>query len=344
MFRNEQGSATVMMQVTLDATTGAMAPAEVTDPITRNAYTPYGAVRGADNLTISKGWLNRIADGDTGLTYLGARYYDPLTSRFISPDPLMNPKDPRTLDAYIYANNNPISYSDPTGLYADEDEEMCGHYGCVGPTDAPNTVGAGLYGYGTPPPGGGTGSPGGPGGAVASPPLSTVLVDLTSGDDVDQSCLSQYCQLTGWPDAAIPVEGVWAVGYPREDPCGDHCLSRGQDLKQIRTGVNWALNPLLNLLMMMIAQESGGTCGWSDQEQMFVCGGASAGFFEGGTMYGGVYVTDEPLENLLNPDLQVFVDELQHEGNHGTQMAFLTPAGVFAVQVLSELVTSRGVV
>jgi len=115
MFGDEQGSAQVMMQVTLDAS-GAMLPASVTDPISRNAYTPYGAVRGVDNLSIDHGWLNKIADTDTGLTYLGARYYDPLTSRFISPDPLMNPMDPRTLDAFMYANNNPVLFSDPTGL------------------------------------------------------------------------------------------------------------------------------------------------------------------------------------------------------------------------------------
>jgi len=47
---------------------------------------------------------------------LGARYYDPLASRFISPDPLMNPADPKTLDAYMYSNNNPVMFSDATGL------------------------------------------------------------------------------------------------------------------------------------------------------------------------------------------------------------------------------------
>jgi RHS repeat-associated protein len=92
-------------------------PRRVTDRITRNAYTPYGAVRGADNLSISKGWLNQISDeASTGLVYLNARYYDTGTSRFVSPDPLMNPADPRTLDAFMYANNNPITYFDPTGL------------------------------------------------------------------------------------------------------------------------------------------------------------------------------------------------------------------------------------
>jgi len=47
---------------------------------------------------------------------LNARYYDPATARFISPDPLMDPTDPRTLDPYRYADNNPILYTDASGL------------------------------------------------------------------------------------------------------------------------------------------------------------------------------------------------------------------------------------
>src|SRR5690606_17257507 len=41
---------------------------------------------------------------------------DPATARFISPDPLMNPTDPRTLDPYRYADNNPVVFTDPGGL------------------------------------------------------------------------------------------------------------------------------------------------------------------------------------------------------------------------------------
>ncbi len=111
-----QGSATVMMGVTLDAS-GAMAPASLADPVARNAYTPYGAVRGADNLPTDHGWLNQVTDeASTGLVYLNARYYDPEASRFVSPDPLLKPMDPRTLDAYRYAENNPISYTDGNGM------------------------------------------------------------------------------------------------------------------------------------------------------------------------------------------------------------------------------------
>ncbi|MGC4173856.1 RHS repeat-associated core domain-containing protein [Demequina sp.] len=96
-----QGSA----QVTVD-------PTGVT---TSNAYTPYGVKRDGSTVASAHGWLNQIAD-PTGLTYLNARYYDPVLGRFISPDPLMNPADPRTLDPYRYADNNPIVYTDATGL------------------------------------------------------------------------------------------------------------------------------------------------------------------------------------------------------------------------------------
>ncbi|MFV2023007.1 RHS repeat-associated core domain-containing protein, partial [Micromonospora sp. LOL_023] len=46
----------------------------------------------------------------TGLTHIGARHYDPTQGRFISPDPLVNPDNPQTLNAYAYANNNPTTH------------------------------------------------------------------------------------------------------------------------------------------------------------------------------------------------------------------------------------------
>ena len=74
------------------------------------------------SLDLERGWLSQIADedptaGGTGLTYLNARYYDPVASRFITPDPPMNPSDPKTLDPYRYSENNPVFYSDASGLF-----------------------------------------------------------------------------------------------------------------------------------------------------------------------------------------------------------------------------------
>ncbi len=117
LFGDVQGSAQVSMPLVPDtgAATG-FAPADATHVPARDAYLPYGASRGGSDLEVDRGWLGQVEDSDTGLTYLNARYYDPALGRFLSPDPLMNPGDPRTLDPYRYADNNPIVYTDATGL------------------------------------------------------------------------------------------------------------------------------------------------------------------------------------------------------------------------------------
>ena len=55
-------------------------------------------------------------DNETGLYYLMARYYDPVTARFLSEDTFRgNNLDPLSLNLYTYCNNNPIIYVDPSG-------------------------------------------------------------------------------------------------------------------------------------------------------------------------------------------------------------------------------------
>ncbi|PJI95198.1 RHS repeat-associated protein [Luteimicrobium subarcticum] len=60
------------------------------------------------------GFLDKPTDA-TGLTQVGARYYDPAVGRFVSVDPIMNLGDPQQWAAYSYANNNPTTWTDPTG-------------------------------------------------------------------------------------------------------------------------------------------------------------------------------------------------------------------------------------
>ena len=61
--------------------------------------------------------MNKPVD-DTGLVAIGARYYDPDIARFVSVDPVMDLSDPQQWHGYAYANNNPLTYADPTGLKA----------------------------------------------------------------------------------------------------------------------------------------------------------------------------------------------------------------------------------
>ncbi|HTT90584.1 MAG TPA: RHS repeat-associated core domain-containing protein, partial [Acidimicrobiales bacterium] len=57
-------------------------------------------------------WAGQYQDPATGLYYMRARWYDPSTGEFLSVDPDFN----STLDAYGYADNNPVTNTDPSGL------------------------------------------------------------------------------------------------------------------------------------------------------------------------------------------------------------------------------------
>ncbi len=58
-------------------------------------------------------------DGTSNLYYLRARYMNPSTGTFISMDTYEGSiYDPDTLHKYLYANGNPVTYSDPSGNFA----------------------------------------------------------------------------------------------------------------------------------------------------------------------------------------------------------------------------------
>ncbi|HEY53273.1 MAG TPA: RHS repeat-associated core domain-containing protein [Caldilineae bacterium] len=59
-----------------------------------------------------------------GLYFYNSRYYDPVLGRFISPDTIVpEPGNPQSLNRYSYVLNNPLRYTDPTGMFT-EDEIM----------------------------------------------------------------------------------------------------------------------------------------------------------------------------------------------------------------------------
>ena len=110
--------------------TAAVAVDAVTQQAQVRRQTPYGQPRGSQPAWPNdKGFVGGTVD-NTGLVHLGAREYDPAIGRFISVDPIMDLTDPQQWNAYAYANNNPVTFSDPTGLYFFQD-----------------TAGGGLKGY-----------------------------------------------------------------------------------------------------------------------------------------------------------------------------------------------------
>lgn len=100
--------------------TAMVSIANATDVLTRRWADPFGASRGSvpTGWVGDRGFLNKATDAATGLTQVGARYYDAALGRFISVDPVMDLTDPQQWNAYAYANNNPATFTDPTGLIA----------------------------------------------------------------------------------------------------------------------------------------------------------------------------------------------------------------------------------
>ncbi len=80
-------------------------------------YYPYGETRvNTGTVDLHYKFTGQENDPETSLYYYGARYYDPLLARFISPDTIVqSPGDPQTLNRYSYCRNNPLALIDPNG-------------------------------------------------------------------------------------------------------------------------------------------------------------------------------------------------------------------------------------
>nr|CEL14161.1 FIG01288243: hypothetical protein [Kibdelosporangium sp. MJ126-NF4]CTQ88528.1 FIG01288243: hypothetical protein [Kibdelosporangium sp. MJ126-NF4] len=100
-------------------TTGQLAIDSDTQAVQRRRITPYGETRGAEptNWPGQRGFVNGTNDPTTGLVHLGAREYDQSTGRFISVDPVIDHEDPQQLHGYAYANNSPVTFTDPDGRW-----------------------------------------------------------------------------------------------------------------------------------------------------------------------------------------------------------------------------------
>lgn len=91
-------------------------------------YDPFGALIGnvsAAGLSAESQsrylYTNQEFDVESNLYYYNARYYNPVIGRFISRDIIPgNIGDTLSRNAYIYVKNNPLRYTDPSGLWFDD--------------------------------------------------------------------------------------------------------------------------------------------------------------------------------------------------------------------------------
>jgi len=92
-------------------------------------YKPWGENRYNNGTTpTTYRFTGQRREGELGLYFYNARWYDPAIGRFVSADTIVpEPGNPQSLNRYAYALNNPVKYTDPSG-YLSEDEIML-HFG-----------------------------------------------------------------------------------------------------------------------------------------------------------------------------------------------------------------------
>jgi RHS repeat-associated protein len=83
-----------------------------------------GAQLGSPQYTSAQ-WNGGDALAAFGLSYLGARLYDPVIGRFLSRDPLLVPRTAATTNPYAFALNDPVNLSDPSGLDSCGADDLC---------------------------------------------------------------------------------------------------------------------------------------------------------------------------------------------------------------------------
>jgi RHS repeat-associated protein len=106
--------------------------------VTRHDYLPFGeevptdanwrtAARGYVGDGVRQKFTAYEHDAETGLDFALARYYASAQGRFAGADPVLidgkRQVDPQMLNLYAYARNNPLKYTDPSGMevYVDGD-------------------------------------------------------------------------------------------------------------------------------------------------------------------------------------------------------------------------------
>ncbi|MCI3269685.1 polymorphic toxin-type HINT domain-containing protein [Streptomyces cylindrosporus] len=98
--------------------TGEIAVEAATGAVSQRRFDPYGVERGKATGAWpgEKGYVGGTVDASTGLTHLGAREYDAMIGKFVSVDPVIDYTQPQQINGYTYANNSPVTLSDPSGL------------------------------------------------------------------------------------------------------------------------------------------------------------------------------------------------------------------------------------
>jgi RHS repeat-associated protein len=80
-------------------------------------YSAFGETRYSSGITPTDyRYTGQLEQADVNLYYYNARWYDPALGRFIQADTIVpEPGSAKSYDRYMYVNNNPVRYTDPSG-------------------------------------------------------------------------------------------------------------------------------------------------------------------------------------------------------------------------------------
>ncbi len=236
-------------QIAIDATTLAA---------TTRQSMPFGEDRGTPPIWVNdKGFVGGTAD-PTGLTHLGAREYDPDIGRFISVDPLMDLTDPQQWNGYSYANNNPTTLSDPSGL---EPGSWCDRWYC-GVVNAQSQTSHPME----------TGHVNGVARTKAAPKIDSKLYASAYTKHVGENCPASH----GDKDMCSPHDdvamAVWKDAFDLHQWTSGHglpyvptlvCVVCGQKTEQEDRAFNWIAEQLGIKDAVDCVNGSMTACGWT---------------------------------------------------------------------------------
>jgi len=100
---------------------------EVGQVVERQSFDAWGARRATNwqsplasfiSSITTRGFTGHEQLDGVGLVHMNGRVYDATLGRFLSADPhVQAPANPQSLNRYTYVNNNPLSYTDPSGYF-----------------------------------------------------------------------------------------------------------------------------------------------------------------------------------------------------------------------------------
>jgi RHS repeat-associated protein len=208
----------------------------------REASTWSGAPTSAERTTMDgvsrQGYTFQTVLGSMGLNHMNGRVQDSITGRFLSADPnISDPGNTQTYNRYTYVNNNPLTYTDPTGFAVDSPKP-------VDPCDVP---GGCLQGITV------TASRGSSGGGYVNIPVGNPVVGSSSGggqtlDEITVTGQRSHAPHTNLTPPPITLNVIDYTNYltPSSNPAHDQnpCpLSAPTGKYRTAPGVNASFDP-----------------------------------------------------------------------------------------------------